>query len=153
VAISRWFHYQYLKLVRIDDSPRKIALGAAVGVFLGVFPTFGVGTILAFALAVIFRFNRAAAILGSFIMNPLTTPFFWALSASVGTAIFGGNYRTIVADFQSGKVLKAAGMGIVTYLVGNLLISGLLALITYPLVLKGVEAYRRKRQRRRPKGA
>ena len=36
-------------------------------------------------LAWIFRFNKAGALAGSAVMNPLTSPFFWALSAMVGS--------------------------------------------------------------------
>ncbi len=163
--MKRWIRYQYLKLVRLDDTPEKIAFGAAVGVFIGVFPTFGVGTILAFALAVVFRFNRAAAILGTLIMNPFTTPFFWTLSSALGAYLVGGNWHKVLKTVENFSanfhfyqlitregwqlVLRGLKKGIFVYLVGNTVLSSFLTFLTYPLVYKGVVSYRRRFPRRR----
>jgi hypothetical protein len=40
---KRIFRYVYLRLVRVADDPVHVALGFALGVFIGVFPTFGIG--------------------------------------------------------------------------------------------------------------
>ncbi|HEX7125562.1 MAG TPA: DUF2062 domain-containing protein, partial [Thermodesulfobacteriota bacterium] len=61
--VGRVLRYYYLRLVRIDDSPEKIGGGVALGVFLGIFPTFGLGLLLAVALAHRVHVNRAAALL------------------------------------------------------------------------------------------
>ena len=161
MAIKRWVRYQYLKLVRIDDAPGKVAMGMAVGVFLGVFPTFGLGAVLALILAVIFRFNKAAAVIGSFIMNPLTTPFFWSGSAILGAMLVGGDWhRTLQAveafskhftfhDFLTRDLWRilvgAAKKSLYIYLIGNLIISLLFAVLAYFLTLKLTVAYRRRK--------
>jgi uncharacterized protein (DUF2062 family) len=95
--IVRALRYHYLRLVRIDDSPEKIAGGVALGIFLGVFPTFGLGFVLAIALASWLHVNRAAALIGSLIMNPITSPLFWGLCAFIGAALFGVEASEIVA--------------------------------------------------------
>ncbi|TAN63593.1 DUF2062 domain-containing protein, partial [bacterium] len=41
----------YLKLLRLDDPPERIALGAAIGVLMGILPTFGIGGVLSIILA------------------------------------------------------------------------------------------------------
>ena len=84
----RIFRYIYLRLVRVGGDPVHVALGFALGVFLGVFPTFGIGIPLSLLFASLLRWNRVSAVLGSLVMNPLTTPFFWTLSGVVGAAIF-----------------------------------------------------------------
>src|SRR3972149_4209447 len=83
----RTFRYIYLRLVRVGGDPVHIALGFALGVFLGVFPTFGLGIPLSLLFASMFRWNRVSAILGSLVMNLLATRFFWALSGTRGAAI------------------------------------------------------------------
>jgi len=50
------------KLFVIKDTPQSIALGAAIGVFLGFTPLFGLKTLLALLLAALFRVNKIAAV-------------------------------------------------------------------------------------------
>ncbi len=111
--------------MRIDDSPEKIAGGVALGIFLGVFPTFGLGLILAVALASWFRVNKAAALLGSLIMNPFTTPFFWTLSVTVGALVFQTDHGRILEDLRHLGVQWASlfRQGAVVYLAGNTIVS------------------------------
>jgi len=72
-----------------------------VGAFLGVFPTFGLGILIALALAIAFKFNKAAAILGSLIMNPLTTPFFWTASSVLGALLVNRDWHHTLKTFQA----------------------------------------------------
>ena len=60
--MKRILRFVYLRIVRANDSPPRVAAGVAIGVFLGIFPTFGLGLVLAYILAVIFRINKAAAV-------------------------------------------------------------------------------------------
>jgi uncharacterized protein (DUF2062 family) len=50
------------KLFVIKDTPHAIASGAAIGVFLGFTPLFGLKTLLALLLAALFRVNKIAAV-------------------------------------------------------------------------------------------
>ena len=50
------------KLLVIKDTPKSIALGAAIGVLLGFTPLFGLKTLLALLLAALFRVNKIAAV-------------------------------------------------------------------------------------------
>lgn len=161
MTIKRWVRYQYLKLVRIDDTPSRIAMGMAVGVFLGIFPTFGFGTILAFILAVLFRFNKAAAVIGSFIMNPLTTPLFWSGSAVLGTMLVGGDWHRVVQAIEAFSknftfhtfltrdlwriLFGAAKKSLYIYFIGNLIISLFFAVLAYFLTFKLTIAYRQRK--------
>src|SRR3990172_6945415 len=59
-----------------DDTPHSIALGTAIGTFIGLTPTGGVQMLLvmlvAFLCRPLFRFNQIAALLMVYISNPLT---------------------------------------------------------------------------------
>lgn len=61
--MRRRFKEHSAKLFVIQDTPQSIALGAAIGIFLGFTPLFGLKTLLAFALAALFRVNKIAAVL------------------------------------------------------------------------------------------
>src|SRR3989338_7559347 len=72
----------YDKLVKIDDSPQKVALGFGLGVFCGILP--GTGPMASLALAFIFRANRAAALAGSLLTNTWLSFVIFTLSLQIG---------------------------------------------------------------------
>lgn len=78
----------------IDDTPHKVAGGAALGIFLGITP--GEGVLATLFLSSLFRFNRLAALAGVGAVNMWTTFLVFPLAAAVGGWIFG----------ISGEVLK-----------------------------------------------
>lgn len=147
----RTFRYIYLRLVRVGGDPVHIALGFSLGVFLGVFPTFGLGIPVAVLLASLFRWNRVSAILGSLVMNPLTTPLFWTLSGSLGAAIFRMDAKKVLLSVQNGERLRGLTAGAGIYLAGNTIIALVTAVLSYFLALRAVILYRKKRRERKQK--
>ena len=51
-------------VLHLDEEPSRLAMGMAVGVFIGVTPFYGLHTLLALAAAYVFRLNKAATITG-----------------------------------------------------------------------------------------
>ena len=68
----------------LHGNPHYLALGIAIGVFVGMTPTFPLHTIIAIPFAHIFRGSKRAALLGVWISNPLTLPFCYYISYKVG---------------------------------------------------------------------
>lgn len=145
----RTFRYIYLRLVRVGGDPVHAALGFSLGVFLGVFPTFGLGIPLALLLASLFRWNRVAATVGSLVMNPLTTPFFWSLSGTVGAAIFRADARKVLNSVRNGESFHSLTTAAGIYLAGNLIVSLVCSTAAYFLALRAVTLYRKKKKERR----
>ncbi len=145
----RSVRYIYLRLVRVGGDPVHVARGFALGVFLGVFPTFGAGIPLSLILASLLRWNRVSAVLGSLVMNPLTTPFFWTLSGMVGAAIFRTDAKKVMMSVQNGERLRGLTMGAGIYLAGNTIIALVTAVLFYYLALRAVVLYRKRRMERR----
>ena len=79
----------YLKIKSLQGDPHYIAMGIAVGVFVGVTPTFPFHTLLAVVLAFILRGSKPAAVISVWFGNPLTMPLFYFLSYKVGNFILG----------------------------------------------------------------
>jgi len=146
---KRTFRYVYLRLIRVGGDPVRAALGFSLGVFLGVFPTFGLGIPLAILLASLFRWNRVSATLGSLVMNPLTTPFFWSLSGTVGAAMFHTDVRKVLEGARNGDRIHSLTAGAGIYLAGNLVVSLVCSVAAYFLALRAVTLYRRKKRERR----
>jgi uncharacterized protein (DUF2062 family) len=87
----RFLKFIYIKLFRINDSLQRIALGFVLGVFLGVMPVTGpTDTLL---LALLFRLNRASALLGCFLTNTWTTILTFLLAIKTGFYIMGVGYK------------------------------------------------------------
>ncbi len=73
----RWFLVHHL--LHADDSPSRIARGVALGLFIGLTPTFGVQLIMYFPLAYLFRANRAAGFPFVWVTNAVTlVPIYWS---------------------------------------------------------------------------
>jgi uncharacterized protein (DUF2062 family) len=147
--LRRTFRYIALRLARAGGDPVRIALGFALGVFLGVFPTFGLGIPLALLLASMFRWSRVSSVLGSLVMNPLTTPFIWTVSGTLGAAIFRVDAGKVMRSVQDGERLRSLTVGAGIYLAGNAVVAVLSAVISYFLALRAVALYRKTRRERR----
>lgn len=131
----------YLKAVHINDSPQKIALGVAIGVFAGIMPAMGL--LAALLLAVIFRANRAAAILGSAITNAWISFVTFLLSIKVGSVILGIDWQEVrrqwdyfIANFRLSSMFRLPISEVILPLViGYLAVAALIGSATYILTL------------------
>lgn len=86
---------QYIlhRLRRLPDSPERIARGFFAGVFISFTPLFGFHFIGAALIALAYRGNVLAALLGTFIGNPLTTPIMATMSLETGYWLLGAEFR------------------------------------------------------------
>lgn len=82
-------NYLLHRLRRLPDDPHRIARGVAAGMFCNFPPLFGVQMLSAALLAWVFRGNVLAALLATFVSNPLTTPFTALLSLELGHWMLG----------------------------------------------------------------
>jgi uncharacterized protein (DUF2062 family) len=85
----RAIEYLGHRVRRLPDSPHRIALGLAVGVFACFTPFFGAHFLIAAGLAKLLRANIVASLIGTFAGNPLTFPFIAALSLGLGRRVLG----------------------------------------------------------------
>lgn len=78
------------KLIRLNSSPRQIALGVAVGVFIGISPFYGMHTLLALLAAMFIPgTNKAAILAGTNISFFPLGPFISWAGYTLGRAILG----------------------------------------------------------------
>jgi len=135
----------FRQLLQLNDTSHSIAMGATVGVFVGLTPTVGVQMIIVMIVAMLtgwfFRFNRIAALIATYISNPITTlPIFW-FSYKVGTIFLPAtvNHQQFVEilHYESlsqwcetmWNLLIDVGWPL---LLGSLIIAPVGAIITYP---------------------
>ncbi len=99
----RVINYVSHRVKRLPDTPHKIALGFACGVFVTFTPFFGLHFLLAIVIAWILRGNALASLLGTFVGNPVTFPFIATTSYQLGLVILGfGREETVWAKIKGG---------------------------------------------------
>lgn len=111
-------------VLHLDDAPRKIALGLAVGVFIGCTPLYGLHTLLAIVVAALLRVNKVATVTGTWLNLPWFAPFVYGLSLKVGEFILSGGQGL---EFLHGEGLGDLASMIRPYLSIHRLTQGFLA--------------------------
>jgi len=150
-AVRRSLRYYYLKIVRQRGTAEHVALGVAVGVFVGVATPPGCHMGVAFALAWVMGCSRAAAVIATWISNPFTIPLFLYVQMAIGCRLLGITRKKmtpeVLWDFL--KHLQDHKNILLAWLLGAL-ISGLLAaLLSYFLARPAIVAFRRAKEERR----
>ncbi len=146
--IERWTRsarYLFLRFVRFRSDPVHVARGFALGIFLGIFPTFGIGIIGALLIASLLRWNLAAAALGALVMNRVTGPFFWNLSAAVGAFMFRVGMQDLMNAVPGGERFRAVSEEVLIYMAGNLVVSLVTAGAGYAGAVRLLRFFRRKK--------
>ncbi len=139
--IFRLLKLIYLKLFRINDTPHRIALGLAVGIFLGILP--GTGPIAALCAAFILRVNRASALIGSLLVNTWTNILTFLLAIKIGSVILKLDWQKVYTEslsiFQNFRFINLFKLPILKILypalIGYLVISAIAAVIAYLISL------------------
>jgi len=101
----RGLAYMGHRIKRIPDTPHRIALGIACGVFIGFSPFFGIHMLAAIGIAYLIGANPLAAAIGTWMNNPVTFPFIVAGALNLGRILTGrdrfrGPADSIAADFE-----------------------------------------------------
>jgi uncharacterized protein (DUF2062 family) len=66
------FREKFNTILKVKDTPHRIAIAFAMGVFIGISPFLGLHYVGAFFLAWLFSLNRLVAIVGVSVNNPWT---------------------------------------------------------------------------------
>ena len=82
---TRSARYIFLRMTRMRGSTHNVALSFAIGVFVACTPFLGLQMALAALLAFAIGGSASAAVLGTFVGNPVTWPAIWLASHSVGS--------------------------------------------------------------------
>lgn len=83
-------------LLRLNNSPQEIALGVAIGVFIGILPVYGLHTVLVVIAAILVRSaNKIAIFLGTSISLPPTVPLITWAGYEIGRCILNGKFEPL----------------------------------------------------------
>ena len=133
------------RVKKLEGDPHYIAMGMAIGVFVGITPTMPFHTVIAVALAFILRGSKAAAAIGVWFCNPFTAPFFYLGSYKVGMFIFG-NSAPFDIKYESILELIKLGMDVTMAMIAGGIILGILpGIVAYFITRKIIATIRSRR--------
>jgi len=156
---NRTAKYYYLKFLRLQGDPHSLALGVAIGLFVGITPTIPLHSALIIILAWPLRGNILAALIAATaISNPLTWLPQYYFSWKIGNWLLPGHLswtriQSLLCLFTSGigfkqclAPLKQLGLEAVgVMLVGGVLLAIPITCAGYILSFKFFSALRKKR--------
>jgi len=127
----------FKRLFTLNGAPHDIAMGFALGVFLGILP--GTGPIAALIMAQFLRLNRAAALAGALVTNTWFSLLVLGLSAQAGAMIMSIDLPelnhaigTAFRPFHFGNLSRLSfSRVIMPVLLGYLIVSIALGIIAY----------------------
>jgi len=166
---SKFWEIFLHKILHVNDTPHRLALGAAAGIFVAWTPTFGFQTILAIALAALIRGNKAIVIPMAWITNPFTNVPIYGFNYLVGHFLLTGSWSTdpVIKAQIINLIKKTMHMDIwhsafwitlwtvtkkigLEMWLGSTCVGLIVALITYFLVYWAVLRYRQHRAKKHP---
>ena len=88
--INQWIH----RLIHLNESPYRIAMGCACGIFCSALPIFG-QTFISMIAALVLRASVIASLPWTWISNPLTTLPMWYGGYRLGIWIMPGKHKPL----------------------------------------------------------
>ena len=152
------FRAAFRRLLAIDDPPERTALAFSIGVFIAFSPFLGLHTIMATFIAFVFKFNKIAIYTGTFLNNPpLTLVPIIVASYGVGAFFLGQpieipaeglellkNPHIFSGDYYRRLFVESLNI-LEPFALGGMILSVVCSLIAYPLTLRALRAYRRRK--------
>ena len=134
------------RFIKIRGDTRQIALGMALGLFIGFTPTLGFHMALAIFLASLFKWNKITAAAGVWVTNPVTAPFIYGLTYFMGARFLGIRHTfNMPADLNLQTVmvmLQKAPEILLSLTVGCIMLGLPIAIVGYYITYSAVEKYR-----------
>lgn len=162
--VLRTTKYYFLKFERfmvyrvmsLDDTPHRIALGVAIGIFVTWTPTIGLQMIITILLATLLKANKFVGVPFVWISNPVTFvpiygPNYW-LGATMMGKDPGSRWQALFAAAETGgNWIERTGHWFESIMpifwelwLGSLVVSLVLGIITYFLMYRLIIFYRTK---------
>ncbi|MBN1514885.1 MAG: DUF2062 domain-containing protein [Phycisphaerae bacterium] len=114
----QWRNLIYRRILHADDTPHRIALGVAVGLFVAFTPLLGFQMLIALSLAALIRANKTVTIPMVWITNPVTALPIYGSCWWLGRWILTGSFSGDPSQFESilGVPPEYSGLGALTHL-------------------------------------
>jgi uncharacterized protein (DUF2062 family) len=121
------------RFLSLKGEPRAIAMGLAVGVFIGVTPTIPFHTALIILFGLLFKHNLTAAYLGSWLIsNPLTVLILYFSQYELGRYLLGMTHdHLVLTDYSLMSILSMGWQITLPLMTGGFVMAPFFALPAY----------------------
>ncbi|MEJ2470140.1 MAG: DUF2062 domain-containing protein [Desulfuromonadales bacterium] len=136
VGFIRQIKLNLVRFVRLRGLPEEIAKGVALGIFIGMTPTFGFQMVIALVFAYLLRENRLAAVLGVWVTNPVTAPVIYAIEYEIGRILLSLPRASLPSELTWGAYAHLGWDILYPLWVGGLLAGVLLGALSYFVTLR-----------------
>ena len=155
--ISRSLKKIYERFLKIRGRPREIALGFALGLFIGMTPSIGTQMAIAAFIAALLKWNKFSAATGVWITNPLTAPFIYSFNYLIGARLLeikrGYSLPTEIGISRMSQMLHKAPEVFWALIIGGAILGLPLAVagyyISYPAITRYQERIKKTIARQR----
>jgi uncharacterized protein (DUF2062 family) len=137
-------------LLSVEGSPGRVAVAFALGVFIAFFPILGIHSALAIGVALAFRLNKVAILVGTWVNNPWTLAPMYTAGTLLGCFALGVSPASLARIDWSlhGQAFYASLVDgfrplLAPFVVGNLVLGGGAAALSF-LILRSILAGRRR---------
>lgn len=124
-------------ILSVKDTPHRISMAFALGIFIGMSPFFGVHTVLGLLVAYVFRLNKLATIVGVYVTNPWTIIPIYTFSTWVGGKCLGVEELLPGVDWRNitfSVLMNDLSPLLIPFLVGTFLIGTLASAVAYIVI-------------------
>lgn len=142
----RYIRDRIRSLFQLNDSPNKLALAFAVGMFIAFSPTIGLHTISCLVFAWMFRLNKLAVFTAAFVNNPWTMVPLYGFCLWFGMKITGGDMTTPhiawnELSFRNAYFILKPYLW--PFVAGTLILGVVAAIVSYFLIYLAVKRFRK----------
>ena len=143
--------YSLKEIFNLDDSPKVIAFSFSIGAFLAFSPFYGLQTLTALLIAVVFRLNKISAIAGTLVNNPWTMVPIYTADAVCGFFVLGKSLSDIpkfaIDDFTNlSQFLHKVVSIFYPLLIGSIIV-GMIAAVSSFFIVNFLVTKKRKHQK------
>jgi len=143
------------RFLKLNGTPREIALGFSLGIVIGMSPFLGAHILACILIASLLGWSKIASIIGVNITNVVTAPIIYPINYWVGVNLIGfssdiswsmpSDYRDLIDIFRQSPII------LVDLLIGGAVVGIPLAICGYFIALRSIGLYRKSREmKKRP---
>jgi uncharacterized protein (DUF2062 family) len=139
------FRDRIRSIFQLNDTPHRLALAFAVGVFIAFSPTFGLHILSCLIVAWAFRLSKLVLITATFINNPWTIVPMYGFCIWFGSKLMGSEIA--MPQIAWNELTPASAYVVIKpyfwpFVTGTLVVGGIAAVIAYGLIYWLIVRYR-----------
>ncbi len=145
--IATYIRRIYYRFLKIRGTPREIALGFALGLFIGFSPTMGIQIVVGIFIASLLKWSKITTAIGVQVTNPITAPFIYTFTYFVGSKVIGLDKPLILMDMNLDSLLviiRQVPRIFVAMTIGGILVGLPTAVIGYFVVCRIMNKYQER---------